>query len=116
MPYNLNNVALPEEEARDLGTHVKLCAIRHAQTIDEIRKTNENLKEFFEERDTNLREDLKEYITSNNERHKRNEKVFVAAFFVIAASLWPQLVNILAPIASAFTGFVVPAARAIGVL
>lgn len=113
MTFNLNNVALPEEEARDLGTHVKLCAIRHAQTIDEIKKTSEDLKSFFEERDQDMKKQLKDYIDRSDARHYRNERVATIAFFVIAASLWPQITSILAPIASALTGFALPAARAI---
>jgi hypothetical protein len=111
--HNLNNVALPDEEGRDLQIHVKLCAIRHAQTIDEIRKTNDSLKEFFKELDEKRAEKLGEYIGQSNARHSRNERVAVIAFAVVAASLWPQFWSVVAPIASAFTGFVVPAARAI---
>ena len=111
--FNLNNSALPEEEARDLATHVKMCTIRQAQTIDEIVKTKESIIKFFEERDSDLRKDLQDYISRSDTRHTRNEKAAVIAFFVIAASLWPQITNILAPIASAFTGFVIPAARAL---
>lgn len=114
MPYNLDNIALPEEEGRDLKTHVKLCAIRHSQVLDEIRKTNENLITFFKERDERLDTKLENYISASNARHTRNERVAVVAFFVVSASLWPQLTHLFAPIASAITGFVVPAARAIG--
>ena len=114
MDFNLHNVSLPEEEGRDLGVHVKLCAIRHAQTIDEIKKTSQELKGFFTDRDDVLNKNLLTYIEKSDKRHARNERVAVAAFFVVAASLWPQFMSVIAPIASAFTGFVIPAARAIG--
>jgi hypothetical protein len=108
--YNLHNTALPEEEARDLPTHVKMCAIRHAQTIDEVRKTADEVKRVLEEHRDEVKKELGDFKVISNNRQTRNERAAVAAFLIIATSLWPQMVEVFSPIARAL----IPIARAFG--
>lgn len=110
MNYHLQNIALPEEEAASLPTHVKMCSIRHAQTLDEVRKSSEELKDILKEHHEERKRELEEFKTGSNNRQTRNERAAVAAFVLIATTLWPQMVEVFSPIARALN----PVARAIG--